>query len=220
MKYTHIAIDGPAGAGKSTIAKIVADELNFTYIDTGAMYRAITLKALKLGIDISKEENYVFLENTSIDFYDNKIFLDGVDVSKEIRRPIIDKNVSEVSAFGYVRNRLVKFQREIASHSNVVMDGRDIGSVVLPNADLKVFLTAKVETRAQRRYLELIEELKSKTTIEDLINEIRRRDDYDTNRKISPLKKASDAIEIDTSDMNIEEVSKKIIYLFINKGVH
>lgn len=220
MGYGQIAIDGPAGAGKSTIAKLVAKELGFLYVDTGAMYRAITLKALKLNIDLQDENSYRFLEETTLDFNQNVIYLDGVDVSKEIRKAVINKNVSLVSSFKYVREKLVAYQKQIAVNHPVVMDGRDIATVVLPNADLKIFLTAKAETRAQRRYLELPQSEKEKTTIEELIADIKRRDHFDSTRTNSPLVKALDAIEIDTSYDSIEEVCKKIINLYKFKGVH
>ena len=141
----RIAIDGPAGAGKSTISKKVAEILGFEYIDTGAMYRAVTMKALALKINLHNEEDYIFLEETKIDFRNQRLFLDDKDVSEEIRNLEVSNNVSLVSSFGYVREKLVKLQREIAKNKNVIMDGRDIGTVVLPDAELKIFLNADIK---------------------------------------------------------------------------
>lgn len=214
----QIAIDGPAGSGKSTIAKKVATKLGFEYIDTGAMYRAVTLKALNLGINLELEEEYKFLESTKISFLNNLILLDGKNVSEEIRSLDVTNNVSLVSKFGYVRERLVTLQREIASDDNVIMDGRDIGTVVLKNADLKVFLTADVKERAKRRLKERIENGDNSQTLEETIEEIKVRDYKDSNREISPLTKADDAIEIDSSNLSIVEVIEKIISLVLERG--
>lgn len=215
----QIAIDGPAGAGKSTIAKEVAKRLHFTYIDTGAMYRAVTLKAINLNINLENEDEYVFLDNTSLDFSnDNHILLDGVDVEKEIRTNKVADNVSLVSKFSYVRTRLVELQRELAGNKDVVMDGRDIGTVVLPDADLKVYLTASVEERANRRFKENLEKGISNLDYEATVEAIKARDFKDSNREISPLRKASDAIELDSSDLCIEDVVRHIISLVIKRG--
>ena len=215
MKYQAIAIDGPAGSGKSTVAKIIAKNLGFTYIDTGAMYRAITLKALNLKIkDLGDEANYDFIKSTTLDFVDSKMTMDGIDVSKEIRTEEIVKNVSLVSSLKYVRVELVELQRQMAKRANVVMDGRDIGTNVLTDADLKIFLTATVDVRAERRYLEQKEKGISDMTFEAVKADLIRRDTYDSTRKHNPLRKAEDAIELDTSGLSIEEVVNKITHLF------
>lgn len=215
MNYQAIAIDGPAGSGKSTVAKIIAKELGFTYIDTGAMYRAITLKALNLKIkDLGDENNYTFIKDTTLDFVDSKMTMDGIDVSKEIRTEEIVKNVSLVSSLKYVRVALVDLQRQMAKRCNVVMDGRDIGTNVLTDADLKIYLTATVDVRAERRYLEQKEKGISNMTFEEVKADLIRRDTYDSTRKHNPLRKADDAIELDTSGLSIEEVVNKITHLF------
>lgn len=213
-----IAIDGPAGAGKSTIAKILAKKLNIEYIDTGAMYRAITLKALRLGIDMEDENSYGFLDDTVLDIYNGKFFLDGVDVSTEIRSIEVTENVSTPSKIRIVRERLVEYQRQISDSKSVVMDGRDIGTVVLPNANLKIYLNASVECRARRRQLERQEQGIIKT-LEETIEEIKTRDFKDSTREVSPLRKSDDAVEIDTSNMSIDEVVESIIYLVNERGL-
>lgn len=214
MKYSKIAIDGPAGSGKSTVAKLIAKNLGFTYIDTGAMYRAITLKALQLNLkDLGDESLYTFIKDTKLDFIDSKMHMDGVDVSKEIRTEPIVKNVSLVSSLKYVREQLVELQRDMARRCSVVMDGRDIGTNVLTDADLKIFLVASVDVRAYRRYVEQ-KAAGSEMTLEEVKADLIRRDTYDSTRKNNPLRKAEDAIEIDTSDMTIEEETQKIMHLF------
>lgn len=214
----QIAIDGPAGAGKSTIAKEVAQKLGFVYIDTGAMYRAVTLKALALNINMDDEAEYHFLETTAIAFKNNHIFLDGVDVSDEIRSIEVTNNVSLVSKYGYVRQKLVALQREYANNQNIIMDGRDIGTVVLPNANLKIFLIATVEERAIRRMKEREQTGKQQLGLEATKVEIQERDFKDSNRKISPLAKATDAIEVDTSSLSVSEVVDQIISLVMERG--
>lgn len=214
----QIAIDGPASAGKSTIANALSKKLNFTYLDTGAMYRAITLKALNEKIDLSNENAYVFLDSTDITFKKEKIFLDGIDVTNEIRTVEVTENVSLVSSFKSVRTKLVEMQRKFASDNNIVMDGRDIGTVVLPNANLKIYLDATVEERAKRRRLERLEKNNLDIPLEKTIIEITERDYKDSNRKISPLKQADDAIRIDTTDLEINEVLEKVIELAIERG--
>ncbi|AOV08081.1 (d)CMP kinase [Sporosarcina ureilytica] len=209
-----IAIDGPAAAGKSTIAKITAEKLGYTYIDTGAMYRALTYKALKGSIDINDGEALgELLEQTEILLVPSEngqaVKLDGVDVSDAIRTAEVTAAVSQVSAHNQVRELMVEKQRNLGSHSGVVMDGRDIGTHVLPNAELKVFMTASVEERALRRY----EENKRRgivSSLEELQEEIRKRDEADSNREVSPLKQADDAVLLDTTSMTIEEVAKEI----------
>lgn len=214
----QIAIDGPAASGKSTIAKKVAQLLNFEYLDTGAMYRAVTLKALNLKINLENEEEYKFLEDTTIDFEKSKIYLDGEDVSKAIRSLDVTNKVSLVSKFSYVREKMVAKQREIAESKNIILDGRDIGTVVLPNAKLKVFMTASSKVRATRRLAERKDTDIEELSLEDTIKEIEARDYKDSNREISPLTQADDAILIDTSDLSIDEVVKKITNLVYERG--
>jgi len=214
----RIAIDGPAGAGKSTISKKVAEILGFEFIDTGAMYRAVTLKALALNINLHDEEEYKFLEETRIDFRNQRLFLDDKDVSDEIRSLEVSNNVSLVSSFGYVREKMVSLQRELAKDKNVIMDGRDIGTVVLPDAELKIFLNADITERARRRLKERLENNLPTQTLEETIEEIKERDRKDSNREISPLQKAADAIEIDTSKLNVDEVVEEIIKLVVERG--
>lgn len=208
-----IAIDGPAGAGKSTIAKKVADSLGYVYIDTGAMYRAFTYELLISSISLSDiEEITKVLEKTNIEFKNNEIFLNNLNVTNEIRSKNVTANVSAVSAIPQVREKLVNLQRKIASESNSILDGRDIGTVVFPNAELKIFLTASVKIRALRRYNELIAKDKN-IDINEIEAEIEKRDKLDSSRETSPLIKAADAIEIDTSDLSIDEVANTILKL-------
>jgi len=209
MKTLQIAIDGPAGAGKSTIAKLVANLFDFTYIDTGAMYRAITLKAMNNSIDLYDESAFDFIDQTRFDYKENNLFMDNVDVSEAIRSREVSNNVSLVSSHLIVREKLVNQQRALANNLNVVMDGRDIGYHVLPNADFKFFLTADVETRAKRRFRENLKR-GIHIPLKELEKEIMTRDDFDSNRKHSPLKPAEDAIIIDSSEMTISEVVKFI----------
>ena len=211
-----IAIDGPAGSGKSTISKILASMLHFDHIDTGAMYRAITLKALRLGINLEDEAQYGFLSTTKIDLDGDKIYLDGEDVSVAIRSVEVTTNASTPARLAVVRTALVDLQRQIAKKQNVIMDGRDIGSVVLPDADLKIYLDASPECRAIRRMKER-EASGIKKSFEETLEEIMVRDRKDSTRAISPLKVADGAIVIDTSDMTIDEVVSKIIAL-VNEG--
>ena len=208
-----IAIDGPAGAGKSTIAKKVADSLGYVYIDTGAMYRAFTYELLTSSISLSDiEEITKVLEKTNIEFKNSEIFLNNLNVTNEIRSKNVTANVSAVSAIPQVREKLVNLQRKIASESNSILDGRDIGTVVFPNAELKIFLTASVKIRALRRYNELIAKDKN-IDINEIEAEIEKRDKLDSSRETSPLIKAADAIEIDTSDLSIDEVANTILEL-------
>lgn len=214
----QIAIDGPAGAGKSTISKNLARKLGFQYVDTGAMYRAVTLKALRLGINMYENDEYNFLENTAIDLRGDRILLDGEDVTEEIRSLEVSNNVSVVAQREYVRNKLVAIQRALADEKNVIMDGRDIGTVVLPGADLKIFLNATVEERAKRRLEEREAKNQAKLTLADTVKEIIDRDYKDSNRAISPLMKAPDAIEIDSSELSVEAVIEIIINLLLERG--
>ncbi len=214
MIYHALAIDGPAGAGKSTVAKNLAKMLNYTYIDTGAMYRATTYKALSLEIDLENPDAFDFLDSTNFNFLAGELYMDSVNMTSLNRLKEVSDNVSLVSSHIPVRNKLVMLQQEIANENNVVMDGRDIGTVVLKNADLKVFLTASVEVRAKRRYEELIK-LGNSISLHDLEEDIKRRDLYDSTRAYNPLKQADDAIYIDTSDKNIDEVSELLYKKFI-----
>lgn len=207
----RIAIDGPGGAGKSTIAKLVGDKLGLEYIDTGAMYRAVGLKLNRKGIkpdDLISISN--ILEETTIDFVNGKIILDGDDVSDIIRTQEISKFASIYSQIPEVRSKLVDIQRRIAAGKSVIMDGRDIGTNVLTDAELKVFLTADSMVRARRRYDEF--RLKGiKANLDDIHEEIKDRDYQDMNRKLNPLVQAEDAIRLDTSDMTIDEVVNTIV---------
>ncbi len=213
-----IAIDGPAGSGKSTVAKRVAEVLGVLYLDTGAMYRAVTLKALQAGISPTDGEKLAALAaETDLAFVRTgdgayHLFMDGQDVSMEIRSAPVTRNVSAVSAISKVREVLVKQQQIIARQGGVVMDGRDIGAVVLPQADLKIFLTASLEERARRRWLELKAKGFSGTQ-EEIAEDLKRRDAFDAGRAISPLKPAPDSIIVDTSTMGIEEVVARILTL-------
>ena len=214
-----IAIDGPAGSGKSTLARALADKLNISYIDTGAMYRALAYKAFKNNLDLcdcSNLEN--FLKGTHIDYKDGKIYLDKEDVSDKIRSQDISKKASDLSKNQKVRDYLVNIQREISKRRSVVMEGRDIGTVVLPNADLKIFLTASIDIRTRRRYDQLKEKDKS-VDFEKLKRDIILRDENDIKRKNSPLKKAEDAFEFDNSNMNLEESINYILDLLRGKNV-
>ncbi len=209
-----IAIDGPAGAGKSTVAKFLAKKLNIVYLDTGAMYRAIGLKVYDDGCEMSDHDRIKELLDAAdieIKYEDGTqtVWLDGKDVSKEIRLNHISKMASDVSAIPFVRVKLVEMQRKIASKQSTVLDGRDIGTVVFPNAEYKFFLTATVDERANRRYKELLEKGQN-ADLEIIKKEIEQRDYNDSHRVTSPLKKADDAIEIDTTGMNIEQVCAKI----------
>ncbi|MCH4008312.1 (d)CMP kinase [Companilactobacillus sp.] len=210
----QIAIDGPASAGKSTIAKLIAKNLGFVYCDTGAMYRTVTLLAKNNQVDYGNVSGILQLMDThEITFLntDNgqRVLLDGQDVSDEIRSEVITNNVSQVSAIKEVREKLVDMQRDLANDTNIVMDGRDIGTTVLPDAEVKIFLIASVKVRAQRRYKENVER-GINTPLSTLEDEIEARDYKDSHREISPLKKADDAIEVDTSDMTIEQVVQKV----------
>ena len=199
-----IAIDGPAGSGKSSLAKEIAKRLGVLYVDTGAMYRAITLKLLKE--DESSYED--ILKNTKISFEGDKIFLDGKDVSKEIRENEISNKTSEMSKKKIIRDYLVKMQREIARDKDVVMEGRDIGSVVLKDAEYKFFLTADVKTRAMRRYKQIDDD---KVSFDEILEDLKVRDYNDSHRENSPLIQTEDAILIDSTDLNAEETIEKII---------
>lgn len=209
-----IAIDGPAAAGKSTIAKMTAEKLNYTYLDTGAMYRALTYKALSRNIDINNGTILgEMLKETAITLEPTKegqvVKVDGVEVSEEIRSPEVTAAVSKVATHQAVRTLMVNKQRQLGEKSGVVMDGRDIGTHVLPTAELKIFMTASVEERAIRRYKE--DQARGiDTSLEQLKKEIKARDEADSNREVSPLKQAEDAILLDTTAMSIDEVVDEI----------
>ena len=213
---SSIAIDGPAGAGKSSIAKALSKRLGYIYIDTGAMYRAVALFFLENNVadgTDSRIESLLDKLEISIKYEDGaqKVILNGEDVTGKLRLEEIGKLASKFSAIGSVREKLVALQRKLAQKENVVMDGRDIGTVVLPNADLKIYLSASSKVRAKRRYLELLEKGHTDLDINEIEDEIIKRDEADMNREISPLKQADDAYYLDSSDMTLEEVVSKIL---------
>lgn len=214
----QIAIDGPAASGKSTVAKAIARDLGFEYLDTGAMYRAVALKATRLGVNLEEEDSYKFLDSTTIDFIDSHIYLDGEDVSEAIRNQEMSNKASFVSKFGYVRKVLVAMQQKLASSKNIVMDGRDIGTVVLPNANLKIFLVADVVVRAERRLKERFEKTGESISLEETIEELKARDLQDSTRAISPLRQAEDAVYLDTSKLSVNEVIQEITNLVFKRG--
>lgn len=207
-----IAIDGPAGSGKSTISKRIAKELNIEYIDTGAMYRAITLKAIRLGINMEEEDSYAFLKNTKLDICNGRFIMDNEDVSEEIRSVEVTNHVSTPSKIGVVREFLVDYQRKISNSKDCIVDGRDIGTIVLKDASLKIYLDATIRCRAKRRMLERAEK-GINLTLEETIQEIELRDWKDSTRKHSPLRCAEDAVVIDSTDLSIDEVVSRIIKL-------
>jgi len=213
-----IAIDGPSASGKSTTAKGVAEELDILHLNTGAMYRAVTWACINSNIELVKSlQLSAFIDTLNISFdTQNKIRLNGRDISKEIRKTEITSKVSIISAISYVREKMVNKQRLIAKNLDCVMEGRDIGTVVFPNADYKFFLDAKPEIRAKRRMLDLMLIGENKS-FEDLVEEIKMRDYLDSNREISPLIKAKDAIIIDTTNLTMDEQIKKITSLMIHK---
>lgn len=216
-----IAMDGPAGTGKGTISRLISQRLGFIYIDTGAMYRAITLKMLSEKIELDEIEKIQDLLNrTEIHFETQansdveqevlqKVFLDGEDVTKEIRLPLVNEHVSPYSAVKIIREKMVDLQRRLAEGKDVIMEGRDITTVVFPNAELKIYLTASLEERAERRYKELIEK-GVETTYEETLESIQKRDENDRNKEMGALKIAEDAIVVDTTGLTIEEVYQKI----------
>lgn len=213
----NIAIDGPAGAGKSTIARLAAQRLGFLYVDTGAMYRAIALYLLDAKTDIENEEKLkTALAHIKINIAYEKdvqhVFMNLQDVSAEIRSEKVGNMASRVATFPQVREKLLDLQRDIAAKNDVLMDGRDIGTNILPNAELKIYLTASVEVRAKRRYDELIL-MGGRPKLDVIKEDIEKRDYQDMNREIAPLRQAEDAVLIDSSDMTIEEVVAKILEL-------
>ena len=212
-----IAIDGPAGSGKSTIAKLIADDLGLVYLDTGAMYRLVTLKALNDGILGNLDKIIKMLDDLRIDIKKNGFYLDDTNVSEEIRKPVVSQNVSDIAAIREVREKMVDLQRKFSESKNVILDGRDIGTVVFPNADVKIFLIADAKERSNRRYRELVAKGEN-VKIEEIYENILKRDKIDSTRKESPLKKADDAIEVDTTFKNIEEVKNEILYIIKQKN--
>lgn len=208
-----IAIDGPAGSGKSTVARAIAEEMRITYIDTGAMYRAVALQVLRRKIDLEDGISLkAMLRETDIDFVDGKIYLDGEYVEQEIRGTQVTQKVSSVSAIASVREAMVDKQREIAARRDCVLDGRDIGTVVFPRADVKIFLTADVAVRAKRRMQENLDK-GIESDYEEIKRSMKQRDLADSTREHSPLKKAEDAVEIDTSDKTVAEICRAIIQI-------
>lgn len=213
----NIAIDGPAGAGKSTIAKKVAKELDFIYVDTGAMYRSMALYLIRKGVKAEERNRIVELLpeiHVTLAYVDGEqhVYLNKEDVSSLIRNEEVSQMTSSISTIPEVREALLSLQRNLAKENNVLMDGRDIGTCVLPNAELKIYLTASTEVRAKRRYDEMIEK-GMECNLKELEASIKERDFRDMNREIAPLKQAEDAVFLDTSDMNIEEVVNAIIRL-------
>lgn len=213
-----IAIDGPSGSGKSTTARAVAKKLGFVFLDTGAMYRALTLLALENDIEPADEAKLSALAaKIDIKFADaddgQKVYVDGRDITDDIRTPEVTRAVSEVSAHPKVRELLVAMQKQVGQRQNIVAEGRDTTSVVFPDADLKIYLIASIEERARRR-LKDFERMGKSTTLADQIRDIKRRDDYDSGRSASPLMKTSDSIEVDTTDMSIDQQVDRIVELF------
>lgn len=218
----NVAIDGPAGAGKSTVAKQIAHDMGYMYIDTGAMYRTLAYKALSLGIDIRKQPDKVckMLSDTSMDIvYSDgmqRMIADGRDVTDYIRTPEVSMGASAISAIPYVREWLLNLQRELAKNNDCLMDGRDIGTVVLPDANVKIFLTASSEARAERRYAELIEKGEN-VTYEEVLSDIIERDRNDSTRACAPLKQADDAVLVDTSSICLNETVDAIKRIIADK---
>ena len=210
MDNFQVAIDGPAGSGKSTISKQVCNILGFVHIDTGAMYRAVTLEALNRGVDLENPNSYDFLDEITISYENDKIFLNGKSVGREIRSSRVADNVSTVAKMAVVRHKMVELQQRAAQTGRIILDGRDIGYVVLPNADVKIFLTASVEERARRRFLENQAHGKEET-YEEILESIIARDYKDSNRDLNPLRQASDAILLDTTNLTIDEVVMEIV---------
>ncbi len=217
-EFISIAIDGPAAAGKSTVAKRVAKALNFTYIDTGAMYRAVTYAVIKAGKNPESEEDAIdVLKTIDIELReDNKVFCNKEDVTRKIREPQVSGNVSYIAAMKPVRLAMIEMQRKLATKASVVMDGRDIGSYVLPDAKVKIFQIASPEIRAQRRFDEN-KEKGIEVTFEDVLAEVKKRDYIDSHRDFDPLIAAEDSIYLDTSNMNIDEVVTKILEIVKEK---
>ncbi len=219
MKQIIIAIDGPAGSGKTSSAKIIAEKLDYIYIDTGAMYRAVTLAWLRKKTELTSDALKEIIDNINITLEPSSngqiTKLNGENVNKEIRSEEVDKYVSPISADKYVREAMVKLQRSLAEGKGCVMDGRDIGTTVFPNAALKIYLTASIGARAKRRLAEYEQKGITGLGFDEIASQILERDKFDSNREISPLSKANDAIEIDTSNLTLEEQTEKIYNLAI-----
>lgn len=210
MERYNIAIDGPSAAGKSTISKQLAKKLGMTHLDTGAMYRCLALKAIRQGISQQNEKDLVkCLNETEIRLESDRVFLDGEEVTKIIREPEVSIGASNISKWAKVRQEMVARQQFLAKEKGFIMDGRDIGTVVLPDAKLKIFLVASVKTRAKRRFSEE-QQKNSSITLEEVVKAMEERDRQDETRSASPLKQARDAVRIDCSDMTIEEVVEKV----------
>lgn len=221
MKFISVAIDGPAGSGKSSVSKIVASQVQYLYIDTGAMYRAVTLALQEAQVDICDEvavermlaQSEISLNREAAGY---KVYLNGRDVTTAIRTPIVSDQVSSVAALGVVRRKMVELQRQMAAGGGVILDGRDIGTVVLPQAELKIFLTASVEARAKRRFAEYQQQGEA-ITLDAVIENIKARDYQDSHREIAPLTCADDAIIVDNSNLSLEETAAYIIKLIKEK---
>ena len=219
-----IAIDGPAGSGKGTITKRVANKIGFLRLDTGALYRCVTLEVLRNNIDIKDVQKMVdIVRNMKVEFVTNEdineldyVFLNNEDVTKAIRSNEVNNIISVISSIKEVREEMLEIQRNIAREKDTIMEGRDIGTVVFPNADLKIYLNADIEERARRRYKENLEK-GIETTYEEVLEILKNRDKIDMEREVAPLKKANDAIEIDSTNMSIEEVVDKIVEIYYNK---
>ena len=212
FEQIQIAVDGPAGAGKSSVSKEVAQKLGIDYLDTGAMYRAAAYFMLANNVDVDDADVLAAaLDNVQLDYTGGVLCLNGKELADEIRSAEVTKMATRISALPPVRAKLVAMQREIAKTKSIILDGRDIGTVVLPNADLKIYLSASSKVRAKRRYLELLEKGQTDLNINDIEDEIIKRDEADMNREISPLKQADDAYYLDSSDMTLEEVVSKIL---------
>ncbi|MCS7232742.1 MAG: (d)CMP kinase [Synergistetes bacterium] len=210
-----VAIDGPAGSGKTTVAKLVARRLGFFYLDTGAIYRALTLKLLRSNLPLDDIEGVCQVLNTmDINIEDDKLFLDGEDVSEAVRDPEVDRKVSLVARIPEVRERLLPLQRDLVKGRDAVVEGRDMGTIVFPEAEVKVFLTASIEERAYRRWKELVQKGKD-ISFEAVLQDLKRRDDIDSKREIAPLKVAPDAIVIDTTSKSIEDVVEEVVNLVL-----
>ncbi len=213
MDRFHIAIDGPAGSGKTTVAKTLAKRLGFDYLDTGAMYRAVALFLNERGVSESDNESIEeLLKNVKMDYKDGELYLNGKKVGEEIRTAETGILASKYAKNPVVRKHLSRLQREIADNRKMVVEGRDIGTVVLPDADLKIFLTASVEERARRRYEELVKK-GEKISYKEVLEQLKRRDEQDSKREVAPLKPAEDAVVIDTTKLTVDEVVDRIVEL-------
>ena len=222
-KKLIVAIDGPAGSGKSTTARLAAERVGYVYIDTGAMYRAVTLAFLRSGLDLEKYKIKSLLETIQIDLKQSNAgqgtYLNGEDVSDDIRLPEVTKMVSPISAMAAVRTQMVEQQRFLGKNGGVVMDGRDIGTVVFPDADLKIYLVASIDARAERRGLELRQK-GIEFSLEEVKKQLSARDNYDSSREISPLRKAEGAILLDTSTLTIEQQVDEVVGLIKGKSLN